>query len=585
MTLENTILSQTHHTSREDLLHALMEHASQPVLAVDVFGVVLVANQVARNLLGCTPGSLLKGVVPEVAPSMAAILQYRMVHVEVPVQVDGLNFLVRIEPMLADGEPMGALCFFEDQTSSRELVEKMQAYHDLIRELNAIIDSSSEGLCICDAQGRLLRINQTSARFYNMSASAIVGRTVMELEEEGLIDRSAAREVIQTGQVCRLFQQRGTHKLMVTGTPVHDSTGALVRVVVSERDVTEIDSLRRELEEEHAMKDVLWQQMLNLQEVSIKGRQMIAKSPAMIKAFAQALKVSGVNSSVLVLGESGVGKGVIAELIHRNSGRAEKPLIKLNCGAIPENLIESELFGYEKGAFTGAQRSKPGYFEMADGGILFLDEIAELPLPSQVKLLHFLEDGQIMRLGGTKSTAVDVRIIAATHRNLEGMVREGAFRVDLYYRLNVIPIHVPALRERPDCILPMIHHYLDHFGSRIKEKKRLSKEALEVLLSYDYPGNVRELINLCERLVVMSEFDLIEVSDLPSHLINRPVIERAGVPDVWPVQMSLDQIMESVERDLLSQARKRYANQARLAEGLGVNQSTITRKLRRYGIQ
>jgi TyrR family helix-turn-helix protein len=305
----------------------------------------------------------------------------------------------------------------------------------------------------------------------------------------------------------------------------------------------------------------------------------------MIKAFAQALKVSGVNSSVLVLGESGVGKGVIAELIHKNSGRAEKPLIKLNCGAIPENLIESELFGYEKGAFTGAQRSKPGYFEMADGGILFLDEIAELPLPSQVKLLHFLEDGQIMRLGGTKSTAVDVRIIAATHRNLEGMVREGAFRVDLYYRLNVIPIHVPALRERPDCILPMIHHYLDHFGSRIKEKKRLSKEALEVLLSYDYPGNVRELINLCERLVVMSEFDLIEVSDLPSHLINRPVIERAGVPDVWPVQMSLEQIMESVERDLLSQARKRYANQARLAEGLGVNQSTITRKLRRYGIQ
>lgn len=582
---DNTTSALTPHSSREDLLHGLLEQASQPMLAVDSFGVVLLANQVARNLLGCVPGTLLKGAVPEVSAHIASILQYRLLHAEVQVHVGTLSFLVRMEPMLVEGEPVGAFCFFEDQTSPRELAEKMQAYHDLTRELNAIIDSSSEGLCICDAKGVVLRINQTSARFYNKSASAIVGRTVMELEEDGLIDRSATRQVIQSGQVCRLFQQRGVHRLMVTATPVYDSAGGLVRIVVSERDVTEIDNLRRELEEEHAIKDELWQQMLNLQEVAVKGRQMIAKSPNMVKAFAQALKVSGVNSSVFIMGESGVGKGVIAELIHKNSSRSEKPLIKLNCGSIPESLIESELFGYEKGAFTGAQRSKPGYFEMADGGILFLDEIAELPLSSQVKLLHFLEDGQIKRLGGTKSTAVDVRIIAATHRDLEGMVREGSFRVDLYYRLNVIPIQVPALRERPECIFPMINHYMDYFCESARLKKRISRDALEILLAYDYPGNVRELKNLCERLVVMSESDVIGVADLPGHLVNRPDLDKEGASDVWPSQMSLEQIMESVERGVLVRAWRRYENQARLAEGLGVNQSTITRKFRRYGIK
>lgn len=222
---------------------------------------------------------------------------------------------------------------------------------------------------------------------------------------------------------------------------------------------------------------------------------------------------------------------------------------------------------------------------MADGGILFLDEIAELPLSSQVKLLHFLEDGQIKRLGGTKSTAVDVRIIAATHRDLEGMVREGSFRVDLYYRLNVIPIQVPALRERPECIFPMINHYMDYFCESARLKKRISRDALEILLAYDYPGNVRELKNLCERLVVMSESDVIGVADLPGHLVNRPDLDKEGTSDVWPSQMSLEQIMESVERGVLVRAWRRYENQARLAEGLGVNQSTITRKFRRYGIK
>lgn len=304
----------------------------------------------------------------------------------------------------------------------------------------------------------------------------------------------------------------------------------------------------------------------------------------MLKTLRQALKVSATDSSVLILGESGVGKGLIADLIHKHSGRSEKSLLKINCGAIPESLIEAELFGYEKGAFTGAQvGGKPGYFELADGGTLFLDEVAELPLLSQVKLLRFLEDGHVMRVGGVRSLMMDVRILAATNSNLEAMVEKGEFRLDLYYRLNVIPIHVPPLRERRECILPLLRHYIDLFAGKHGVRKRLLRAASDALLSYSYPGNVRELINLCERLVVMTETEAIDLSDLPSDIV-RDSGKEGLAPGAWPEQVTLEEARESVERSLLFQARERYGSQSRMAEALGINQSTIARKLKRYCI-
>ena len=263
-------------SSQDALLHTLLESARQPLMAVDAFGVILVANRAVRQLLQCDAGTHLKTAIAEIWPQVSAILQYGLVHAGVPVQVGAKSFLVSAEPVFTEGETTGAICVFDEHANPHETSAKMEAYHDLTRELNAIIDSSSEGLCICDAKGTVLRINRTSARFYKMNASEVVGRTVMELEEEGLIDRSAAREVIQSGQTCHLLQQRGTHKLMVTGTPVYDSAGVLTRVVVSERDITEIDELRHKLEEEQAIQDRLRLQMLDLHKVNVKGRQLIA---------------------------------------------------------------------------------------------------------------------------------------------------------------------------------------------------------------------------------------------------------------------------------------------------------------------
>lgn len=569
----------------DNLRHTLLNAAGEGLLAVNTLGITLLANRVAREGLGCYPGISLKEAIPELWPHVSETLQDRQRRVEIPVQLGGTSFLTRISPVLADGELAGAVCVLEERTKLNELAGEMLAYQDLTHELDAIIDSSSDGLWICDAQAKVIRINRASERINNISAEEVVGRNMTELIEHGFIDRSVTFEVIKTGQVSNLLQQRGERKLILTGTPVFDSDGALLRVVVSERDITEIDTLQRNLEEQEAMKDQFRLQVLELQQAFQNSRQVIARSPCMVKSLTQALKVSGANSSVLILGESGVGKGLIADLIHKNSSRAEKPMIKINCGAIPESLIESELFGYEKGAFTGAQGSKPGYFEMADGGLLFLDEIAELPLSSQVKLLRFLEDGQIMRLGGTKPKTVDVRILAATHRDLEKMVEKGKFRLDLYYRLNVIPIYVPAVRERKDCILPLIRYYLDLFGEQTKVSRRLTRAASDALLNYSYPGNVRELMNLCERLVVMSETELIDLPDLPGHVARRAIQENASTSDDWPEQMSLRQIIESVERAVLNKGTERYKNQARMAEALNVNQSTITRKLKRYGLR
>jgi PAS domain S-box-containing protein len=457
---------------------------------------------------------------------------------------------------------------------------------ELTWEYNAIIDSSSDGLFVCDGQGKILRVNPASERINHATAQQLVGRDYLDVAKEGLVILpSAALETIKTGQQVSLLQEnRFGRKLISSATPVFDDKNKLIRVVVSERDITETDRLQRELEEQQAIGDQFRQQILELQQTQQQTSRIIAESPGMVKTIRQALKLSKVDTTVLILGESGVGKGVIADLIQQNSHRFNHPMIKLNCGAIPESLIEAELFGYEKGAFTGAVGNKPGHLEIATGGTIFLDEIAELPPQSQVKMLRFLEDGQITRLGSTESRQVDVRILAATNQNLQAMVSRGEFRQDLYYRLSVIPLQIPPLRERHECLPPLIRSYIDHFSTRTKRAKRLSTAALDILCNYSYPGNVRELMNICERLVVMSNTELIDTRDLPQIVTSG----RNGHPETdlqyWPEQMSMAQILETVERNILLTAAKKYQKQQEIATGLNMSQPTVARKLQKYGI-
>jgi len=457
---------------------------------------------------------------------------------------------------------------------------------ELTWEHDAIIDSSSDGLFVCDGQGKILRVNPASERINHATAKQLVGRDYLDAAKEGLVILpSATLEAIKKGEQVSLLQEnRFGRKLISTATPVFDDRGQLIRVVVSERDITEIDRLQHELEEQQAIGDQFRQQILELQQIQLENHQIIAESPDMVKVIKQALKLSKVDSTVLILGESGVGKGLIADLIHQHSRRADQPIIKLNCGAIPETLIEAELFGYAKGAFTGAVTNKPGLLEVADGGTIFLDEIAELPPASQVKLLRFMEDGLITRLGSTQSHQIDVRILAATNRDLQQMLKQGQFRTDLYYRLNVIPLQIPALRERKECLLPLIRSYIDHFSARAEQPKSLTAAAIDTLTNYSYPGNVRELMNICERLVVMSDTKLIDVNDLPQTVISGATNETGTTFASWPREMSMAQILETVERNVLLTAGKRYRKQQDIAAGLGMSQPTVARKLQKYGI-
>ena len=471
----------------------------------------------------------------------------------------------------------------QEEISSHDKTLKLE---HLARELDAIIESSSDGLFVCDGFGRIIHMNPASARINHVSPEQVIGRDYLDVARDGyVILPSAALEAIKKRAVVSLLQEnRYGLKLISTATPVFDDHGNVIRVVVSERDITEIDRLQRELEVQQAIGDQFRHQVLELQQEYLDSLPVVAKSPGMIKALTQALKLSGVDSTVLLLGESGVGKGLIADLIHSHSRRSDNLLIKINCGAIPETLIEAELFGYEKGAFTGAVTSKPGQLELADGGTLFLDEVAELPLASQVKLLRFMEDGQVTRLGGTDSRKIDVRIIAATNRDLEKRVEEKLFRLDLYYRLSVIPLTIPALRERKECLLPLIRAFVDRFAERSAKPKRLTRAAIDRLASYPFPGNVRELMNICERLVVMTDTEMIDVSDLPRAVVMGSADGCSAAAASWPEIMSMGQILESVERAVLIEASRSCRSQHEIAASLDMSQPTVARKLRKYGM-
>jgi len=571
------------HKHQEAFSKAQFNAMGDAIISVNTSGIVILSDRVSRENLDIYPGSSLAQHFPTLWNKVVETMKDRKPRYELSVQKGETSFLVTVSPVMTDAEVSGAICVFVENTDLEVMTRQLRSFRELTKELTAVIDHSSEGLWVYDGDGTVLRINPAAERYNKVRGEEVLGLSASDLVEKGFVERSAGLEVFESKTTVNMLQNRGGRKLIVTGTPVFDDEGHIIRVVISERDITEIDKLQRELEDQEAIKGQFWHHMLEQQQVELASHTVIAKSPCMIKALRQAIKVSSTDSSVLILGESGVGKGLFADLIHKNSNRSGKPMIKINCGAIPESLIESELFGHEKGAFTGAQGAKPGYLELADEGILFLDEIAELPLSSQVKLLRFLEDGRVTRLGGTTGRTVNVRIIAATHRDLEKMVAEKTFRLDLYYRLNVIPLYIPSLKERSDCLLPLIRHYIDYFGGKIGQQKRLTRAATDALLTYSYPGNVRELMNLCERLVVMSESEVIDVQDLPAQIVGHAAVP-AQPTTAWPQEMTLEQIMESVERTLLVDAMKEHGNQYRIADALGINQSTVARKLKKYGI-
>jgi len=304
-------------------------------------------------------------------------------------------------------------------------------------------------------------------------------------------------------------------------------------------------------------------------------RFMVGKSPSMLAVQRQVEKVAPSRASVLLLGESGTGKSLIAKILHELSTRSSAPFVKINCASLPENLLESELFGYEKGAFSGAVKAKPGRVEQAEGGSIFLDEVGELTLPIQAKLLRFLQEKEFERLGSTRTMKVDVRVMAATNKDLAVSVAEGVFRDDLYYRLNVFPINVPPLRDRKEDIPDLLHHFLDNISQEYGRRLGISVAAMDLLTKYDWPGNVREMENLIERLVIMADNDLIDAGILPAFL-RRP--EGAHGSE------AMSRIEELERKEVIAALERNAWNKTRTARELGITLRQIGYRVRKFGL-
>lgn len=473
----------------------------------------------------------------------------------------------------------GMVIIVQDLPMVEDMAMEIEYIKDLNKDLHAILSSIYDEILVVNHKGELIRYSETIINdFWGSNLKDLLGKNLLDLEKKGLFSPSVTRLVLEQQKKVSVVQEtKNGRKILAVGNPVFNESGELHRIIIASRDITEATRLKTEL---HEIKKISEQYKKELDDFKNKDRflkKLIYCSPKMEQIINQAKKIADFSSNVLISGESGVGKEVIAQAIHQLGNRSSKPFLKLNCGAIPESLLESELFGYTKGAFTGADKNgKEGYFKRADQGILFLDEIGEMPLHLQVKLLRVLQEQEVIPIGSTIPTKINVQIVAATNKSLEKMVEAGTFREDLFYRLNVIPLQVPALRERMEDVPVLAFYFLQQLNEKYNKNYHLTPDALNLLEFYSWPGNVRELQNMIERLVVSADDPVIEAEFVSKFLTpgydfkkSKPVITR-----VLPLQEAL----HSVEEQLILLAMKQYKTTTKAAKALGISQSSVSRK-------
>ncbi len=448
--------------------------------------------------------------------------------------------------------------------------------------LRSALDASSDGLLIADHGGRVLYVNEAYERTTGLSREKILGHNLAALLAENYFNYSASLEVLRTKrQVVLIHRYSSGKSALTTATPIYKND-RIVGVLNNTRNITTLLRLREALSGRVAKERQIHQEVDVLRAEQLRTDGVVAVSAPMRQVLALAETASGFDSTVCIHGETGSGKEVIAKFIHKNGTRSGQPFIKVNCAAIPGELFESELFGYEPGAFTGASgRGKIGLFELANGGTILLDEIGELPGSMQSKLLRVLQEGELYRVGGAKPVKLDVRVISATNRDLEAEAKDGKFRSDLFFRLNVLPIVIPPLRERREDIRPLVDAFLQSLNRKYKKTVAIEEAALDMLLQYRYPGNVRELQNLMEYLFVTALDGWIVVASLPPKIISDSFSEMMAAGDGGS---DLHQLVEAYEKTIIETVLAQHDSLTRAAAALGVHASTLGRKIKRYGL-
>ncbi|EEL84438.1 Fis family transcriptional regulator [Bacillus cereus] len=594
--VKNEMDELTGYIRREDVFAELFKQENQ---SVDILKIILTSIPMGifvvdreKKIVNCNESGLkMIKSTPEKVMNVPAELIFNGEHIN-NVFTKGKTILNQLQitnemGVLVDYSPIpnfdqsieGMVIIVQDLPMVEDMAMEIEYIKDLNKDLHAILSSIYDEILVVNHKGELIRYSETVINdFWGSNLKDLLGKNLLDLEKKGLFSPSVTRLVLEKQKKVSVVQEtKSGRKILAVGNPVFNENGELHRIIIASRDITEATRLKTEL---HEIKKISEQYKKELDDFKNKDRflkKLIYCSPKMEQIINQAKKIANFSSNVLISGESGVGKEVIAQAIHQLGNRSSKPFLKLNCGAIPETLLESELFGYTKGAFTGADKNgKEGYFKRADQGILFLDEIGEMPLHLQVKLLRVLQEQEVIPIGSTTPMKINVQIIAATNKSLEKMVESGTFREDLFYRLNVIPLRVPSLRERMEDVPVLAFHFLQQLNEKYNKNYHLTPDALNLLEFYSWPGNVRELQNMIERLVVSADDLVIEAEFVSKFLTpgydfnkSKPVITR-----VLPLQEAL----HSVEEQLILLAMKQYKTTTKAAKALGISQSSVSRK-------
>lgn len=564
-------------------LKVVLQSVSHAIIAFDKTGAVYLFNKGAEILFGlnsqeateCNEGLLPEWIWKEVIADGQAQFGFRL-------EVNNKRVIGNATPIYVNGKITGTVVVLQDLSEMENLTLELSRVRELKAELDNIIECSYDGMLVVNTEKVVLRVNKSALHLFNLTDySQNCKLSVIESEVAGCLDEMTNEIIQQKKTLTKAYTKFNGQEIMITGNPRFAPDGKVIQVIFNMRDMTELQRLKIQVEQAKEEKLRYSLELLELRGKLLK-EDLITKSLAMEPVLELMVRVSQVESTVLITGESGVGKEVAAKRIHRLSGKENGPFITINCGAIPENLMESELFGYEKGAFTGASKEgKIGLMEAANGGNVFLDEIGELPLNLQVKLLRVIQEKVIYRIGGIKPINLDVRIIAATNRNLEEMVKKKTFREDLFYRLNVVQIEIPPLRERSEDILPLSEYFLSKCCSKYNKQKKITQQVYKIFENYYWPGNIRELENVIERAVILSQGDSIEVNHLPENLYEGHN-EKAEVEVTVRGIISLNEGVQLMEKELLRKALGTEKSSRKIALLLGITHTTVLRKGKQY---
>lgn len=559
----------------------IFESINNGLIAMDGNGIINIFNRAAEEITGIKAKDIIGKKGDEWVPNfnLNDLLNFKRENLGLKHKIGEKWVITNKSPIIVDEEVIGGVVIFQDISQIEELSWELHGVKELKEKLNNILETVDDGICMINRTREVTYVNHPFVKIFKKEGTQVLTRRIQDLfPEEKFADLFfyGKEEMIITTDDGREF--------IMNARPIMIESKFRGNVVVA-KELTEIAKLADRIELLSQKTQYLQEELAKKEGINQSFSRIVGKSGALIESLTVASKAARTDAAVLIRGESGTGKEMVARAIHRAGARSDKPFVGMNCAAIPSNLLESELFGYEKGAFTGAYKEKRGKFEIASGGTIFLDEIGDMDKAMQAKLLRVLQEQEIERIGGVKPIKIDVRIIAATNSPLEEMMKEGTFRRDLYYRLNVITVMLPPLRQRKGDIPLLVEYFTEKISKKYDLPKcAIKKDALTALEHYHFPGNVRELENLIEGGMTLSNSEWITLHDLPAYLYDEGSNESFSEKTFSLDGDNLPTYAE-MERWLIELALKKCGSYRKAGQALGLDHKTISKKADKYQLK